>query len=148
MEAKPWRAFDAATGRSTASSVARAPGQPDGRRPPQADATPRTGCAARHSHSRSRTYPDAKGLPYQPKIRLLFADTIAQKDSCVRTAVFRAGGGHHFIGKKPTRPEFGLGSHTFNPGLRCHTATLMICSPLLLAAHGAGRPAALGLRYA
>jgi len=76
----------------------------------QADATPRTGWL--HGIPIAiKDLSDAKGLPTS-KGSPLFADTIAQKDS-VFVSRLRAAGAI-IIGKTNT-PEFGLGSHTFNP---------------------------------
>ena len=76
----------------------------------RADATPRVGWL--HGIPIAiKDLSDAKGLP-TAKGSPLFAGTIAQKDS-VFVARIRAAGAI-IIGKTNT-PEFGLGSHTFNP---------------------------------
>ena len=76
----------------------------------RADATPRAGWL--HGIPIAiKDLSDAKGLP-TAKGSPLFAGTIAQKDS-VFVARIRAAGAI-IIGKTNT-PEFGLGSHTFNP---------------------------------
>ena len=92
-----------------------------------ADAAPRSGWL--HGIPMAiKDLSDAKGLP-TTKGSPLFADTVAQKDS-VFVGRLRAAGAI-IIGKTNT-PEFGLGSHTFNP---VHGAT---CNPYDLSKSAGG----------
>jgi len=92
-----------------------------------ADAVPRSGWL--HGIPMAiKDLADAKGLPTSMGSPL-FAGTVAQKDSVVVGRLRAAGA--IIIGKTNT-PEFGLGSHTFNP---VHGAT---CNPYDLAKSAGG----------
>lgn len=92
-----------------------------------ADAAPRSGWL--HGIPMAiKDLADAKGLPTSMGSPL-FAGTVAQKDSVVVGRLRAAGA--IIIGKTNT-PEFGLGSHTFNP---VHGAT---CNPYDLAKSAGG----------